>query len=135
VKIVLKVPGGESVGTRVRRYHQPSVGGGQIVVFNRLNLYHEPPDSGERQCKSRARKSDLMTLAVRVSSSVARAYQLNSYVSHPPTKLNSYISHPPTKLNSYVSHPVTKLKWNVSHTLTWAVRVLPEKNCARHKRR
>ena len=28
--------------------------GGQTVFFNRLDLYHTPMDSGERQCGSRA---------------------------------------------------------------------------------
>jgi hypothetical protein len=47
--------------------------GSQIVFFNRLDLYHTPPDSGERQRRSRTRKrrfdcfeSELVGVAGRV---------------------------------------------------------------------
>ena len=36
-----------------RSFPQPSKGW-QIALFNRLNMYHPPLDSGERQYKSRA---------------------------------------------------------------------------------
>ena len=38
----------------LRRYHH--LEGGQTAVFNRRDLHHKAPDSGERQYESRALK-------------------------------------------------------------------------------